>query len=54
MDAKEAQTGPAYRNDEKTIKKHLHLLKNSEFFELYKILTNSILKNKNELQTKSK
>lgn len=49
LDAKDSQTGPAIRNDDKTIKKHLHLLKNSEFFELYEILSKSILKNRNEL-----
>ncbi len=46
----EAQTGPAIRKDMVTIKKHLHLLENSDFFDLYKILTNSILKNTDELQ----
>ena len=49
LDAKNSQTGPAIRNDDETIKKHLHLLKNSEFFELYEILSKSILKNRNEL-----
>ena len=46
----EAQTGPAIRKDMVTIKKHLHLLENSDFLNLYKILTNSILKNTDELQ----
>ena len=50
LNPKEAQTGPAIRKDMVTIKKHLHLLQNSDFFELYKILTNSILKNTDELQ----
>lgn len=36
-----AQTGPASRNDEKTIKKHLHLL-HKEDAKIYKILTKSI------------
>ena len=50
LNPKEAQTGPAIRKDMVTIKKHLNLLQNSDFFELYKILTNSILKNTDELQ----
>ena len=37
------QTGPAKRNDLKTIEKQLHLLKDSPYQELYKNITNSIL-----------
>jgi len=40
----EAQTGPAKRNDTKTIEKHLHLLKNSPHLKLYSDLTDAILK----------
>jgi len=40
----EAQTGPAKRNDKKTIEKQLQLL-NNEQQTIYKILTESILKN---------
>lgn len=38
---KEAQTGPAIRNDKKTIENHLHLL-NTEQQIIYKLLTKSI------------
>ncbi len=37
-----AQTGPAKRNDTKTIKKHLKHLERDEHQELYKLLTQSI------------
>lgn len=37
-----AQTGPAKRNDKKTIKKHLKLLDNEHHKDLYKLLTASI------------
>ncbi|MDU8887191.1 Rossmann-like and DUF2520 domain-containing protein [Yeosuana sp. MJ-SS3] len=37
-----AQTGPAIRNDEKTIKKHLKLLENENYKEIYRLLTHSI------------
>ncbi|MDO6759194.1 DUF2520 domain-containing protein [Tamlana sp. 2_MG-2023] len=37
-----AQTGPAKRNDKKTIKKHLKLLKKQEHKDIYKLLTDSI------------
>lgn len=40
----EAQTGPARRNDEKTLKKHLQMLKESPYKELYRDLTESIQK----------
>ena len=39
----ETQTGPARRNDLKTIEKQLHLLKDSPYQEIYKNITNSIL-----------
>jgi len=38
----EAQTGPAKRNDKKTIEKHLDLLNNDQYKEIYKIITKSI------------
>jgi len=38
----QVQTGPAMRNDSKTIEKHLKLLEGSDYKELYKQLTNSI------------
>jgi len=38
-----AQTGPAKRNDLKTIEKQLYLLKDSPYLEIYKKITNSIL-----------
>lgn len=44
LSPKEAQTGPAKRNDIKTIKKHLHLLRNSTHKKLYKQLTKAIVK----------
>lgn len=37
-----AQTGPAKRNDVKTIEKHLQLLENSEYSQLYELFTNSL------------
>ncbi len=39
---KEAQTGPAKRNDLKTIEKHLHLLQDSPYNQLYQQLTKAI------------
>lgn len=39
-----AQTGPAKRNDKKTIKKHLKLLEKDEHKAIYELLTNSIKK----------
>ena len=39
-----AQTGPAKRNDKKTIKRHLKLLENDHHKEIYKLLTESIKK----------
>jgi predicted short-subunit dehydrogenase-like oxidoreductase (DUF2520 family) len=38
----EAQTGPAVRNDQKTIQKHIDFLTNENQKEIYKILTKSI------------
>lgn len=38
----EAQTGPAVRNDKKTIEKHIDFLTNENQKEIYKILTKSI------------
>lgn len=37
-----AQTGPAKRNDKKTIKKHISLLNNAMHKEIYELLTKSI------------
>lgn len=37
-----AQTGPAKRNDKKTIKRHLKLLENEHHKEIYELLTHSI------------
>ncbi|MGB6267689.1 MAG: Rossmann-like and DUF2520 domain-containing protein [Olleya sp.] len=39
-----AQTGPAKRNDKKTIKRHLKLLDNEHHEAIYKLLTSSIKK----------
>lgn len=39
-----AQTGPAKRNDKKTIKKHLELLENEQHKAIYELLTASIQK----------
>mgnify|MGYP003671189277 CR=1 FL=1 len=39
-----AQTGPAKRNDKKTIKKHLNSLENDHHKTIYKLLTESIQK----------
>ncbi len=43
---KDAQTGPAKRNDVEIIDKHLHLLKaeDEHLYRIYSLLTNSILK----------
>lgn len=37
-----AQTGPAKRNDKKTLKKHLKLLKSEHHIDIYNLLTSSI------------
>jgi predicted short-subunit dehydrogenase-like oxidoreductase (DUF2520 family) len=39
---KEAQTGPALRNDTKTIQKHLDFLSDENYKTIYKLLTQSI------------
>jgi len=39
----QAQTGPAKRNDKETIQKHLDLLRNSEYKELYTQITKAII-----------
>ena len=44
----DAQTGPARRNDTVVIDKHLALLENSKYFELYKMITNSITETYND------
>ena len=43
------QTGPAIREDKKIISEHIELLKdNKDFQEIYKLLTENIIKNKNK------
>lgn len=42
LSPEEAQTGPALRNDTKTIEKHIDFLTNENQKEIYKILTKSI------------
>lgn len=42
MSPKEAQTGPARRNDTKSMEKHLELLKHSSQRELYELLSEAI------------
>lgn len=42
LSPEEAQTGPAKRNDKKTIEKHLHLLANSPYKTLYEIFTEQL------------
>ncbi len=42
---KNLQTGPAKRKDIKVIKKHLMKIKNNDYKELYKIISNQIMKN---------
>jgi predicted short-subunit dehydrogenase-like oxidoreductase (DUF2520 family) len=42
-----AQTGPAIRDDKKTIERHLDLLKNDHHKDIYKLLTTSIQKTHN-------
>lgn len=42
MSPYKAQTGPAMRNDKKTIKKHLRTLEKEQHKDIYKLLTNSI------------
>jgi predicted short-subunit dehydrogenase-like oxidoreductase (DUF2520 family) len=40
----EAQTGPAARGDKKVMKEHLKMLKNKDIKEIYKTLSNQIMK----------
>ncbi|NHN24470.1 DUF2520 domain-containing protein [Flavobacterium jejuense] len=42
LSPKEAQTGPALRKDTKTIEKHIEFLKDSNYKEIYTLLTQSI------------
>jgi predicted short-subunit dehydrogenase-like oxidoreductase (DUF2520 family) len=49
LSPKEAQTGPAKRNDKKTIDAHLDFLSNENHATIYKILTQSIQNNGKEL-----
>ena len=49
LSSKDAQTGPALRNDLKTIKKHLNLLKGTDYEKVYKIISTEITKLNNEL-----
>lgn len=44
----ENQTGPAKRNDTKTIEKHFSLIEDEDLLEIYKILTKSIYTTHNE------
>lgn len=41
---REAQTGPAKRNDKTTINRHIHQLDNPDYQEIYRYLTSSIQK----------
>lgn len=45
LSPEKAQTGPAKRNDIKTIEKHLHLLGNSRYRKLYELFTEEIKQN---------
>jgi predicted short-subunit dehydrogenase-like oxidoreductase (DUF2520 family) len=49
LSPKEAQTGPAKRNDMQTIEAHLDFLSNENHAKIYKILTQSIQNNGKEL-----
>jgi predicted short-subunit dehydrogenase-like oxidoreductase (DUF2520 family) len=49
LSPKEVQTGPAIRNDIKTIERHLSFLTNENQVNIYKILTQSILQNGTKL-----
>ncbi|SDQ80335.1 Rossmann-like and DUF2520 domain-containing protein [Flagellimonas zhangzhouensis] len=42
LSPKEAQTGPARRNDEKSMASHLELLKNEKHIAIYKLLSEAI------------
>ena len=43
--AVDAQTGPAIRNDKITIDKHINHLSESDFLNLYKLITKNIMSN---------
>ncbi|GAA3508420.1 DUF2520 domain-containing protein [Aquimarina addita] len=45
LDPDKAQTGPAIRKDNKTLQRHLHILKKDSQKELYTLLTQSIQSN---------
>jgi predicted short-subunit dehydrogenase-like oxidoreductase (DUF2520 family) len=49
LSPKEAQTGPAIRNDQQTIATHLDFLQNENQLNIYKILTQSIQNNGKKL-----
>jgi hypothetical protein len=49
LSPKEAQTGPAIRNDIKTIQSHLDLLLDENQATIYKLLTQSIQNNGKKL-----
>ena len=49
LSPKEAQTGPAKRNDTQTINSHLNFLSNENQKEIYKLLTKSIIDNGKKL-----
>ena len=49
LSPKEAQTGPAKRNDNQTIQAHLEVLTNENQATIYKILTQSIQNNGKKL-----
>ena len=44
LSPEEAQTGPAKRNDKKTIEKHLHLLENNSYRDFYEMFTKALKK----------
>ncbi|MDG1762459.1 MAG: DUF2520 domain-containing protein [Flavobacteriaceae bacterium] len=49
LDPKEAQTGPAIREDQKTIEAHLEIIESPQLEKLYNLLTDTIINyNKNE------
>lgn len=49
LSPKDAQTGPAKRNDTETIEAHLEFLKDNDLRNLYSILTQSIINNGKKL-----
>ncbi len=44
LDPSQTQTGPAIRNDKKTMKQHLDLIQSNDLQKIYKLLSKSILK----------